>query len=203
MRRKTILKLTCIIAITALITGVTLAYFTDATSVKTNTFTVSDGLSIKLAEPTWDNLDYDGDAAGITEDLGEDLADNIVPGRTIPKDPSVLNDSENDDVWVAIKLAYSGTANSFALINAFADINFDTVGWEAKDATNTVFYYKTQLEPDDETTDLFTRVLIDTTAANGDLKPFTINIKAYAVQAEGLTYADAKTQLDTLMTTSP
>jgi predicted ribosomally synthesized peptide with SipW-like signal peptide len=203
MRKKTIIKLTCIIAIAALITGVTLAYLTDSTAVKTNTFTVSDGISIQLAEPAWDNLNYDGSPAGITDTLGMALADNIVPGRSIPKDPSVKNDSDLEDVWVAIKLTYSGTANSFSLIDAFADINFNTTNWEAKDATNTVFYYKTQIAPGNATNDLFTRVLIDSSVANGVLQPFTIDIKAYAVQAEGLSYADAKTQLDNLITPSP
>jgi hypothetical protein len=36
------------------------------------------------------------------------------------------------DVWVAVKITYSGDADSFALIDAFADIDFDTTSWEAK-----------------------------------------------------------------------
>lgn len=199
MKRKTIIKLAAIIAVASIIAGFTLAYLTDVTSAKTNTFTASNGISIKLAEPKWDNLNYDGGSAGITDPLGQALANNIVPGRNIPKNPSVKNASDLEDIWVAIKLTYSGDASTFALIDAFADINFDTTNWEAKDTTYTVFYFKTKLSPNGNTTDLFTRVLIDSTAANGALKSFGMEITAYAVQFEGLTYEQAKTQLNSLM----
>ncbi|MEL7571018.1 MAG: SipW-dependent-type signal peptide-containing protein [Eubacteriaceae bacterium] len=186
MKKKTIIRLTAIVAIASIIAGFTLAYLTDVTSAKTNTFTASNGIDIQLAEPKWDNLNYDGGSAAITDPLGQTLANNIVPGREIPKNPSIKNASDLESVWVAVKLTYSGDANTFALIDAFASINFDLTGWEAKDSLNTVFYFKTQLAPSDTTTDLFTRVLIDSTADNDDVKSFNIQITGYAVQAEGV-----------------
>ncbi len=203
MKKKTIIRLTAIVAIASIIAGFTLAYLTDVTSAKTNTFTASNGIDIQLAEPLWDNLNYDGTGAGVTAALGQTLANNIVPGRNIPKNPSVKNASDLESVWVAIKLTYSGDANTFALIDVFGDINFDLAGWEAKDDTNTIFYFKTQLAPGGNTSDLFTRVLIDSTADNDDVKSFNIGIKAYGVQSEGLDYAAAKTQLDALITAQP
>ncbi|NMC56110.1 MAG: hypothetical protein GYA50_02665 [Eubacteriaceae bacterium] len=203
MKKKTIIRLTAIVAIASIIASFTLAYLTDVTSAKTNTFTASNGIDIKLAEPLWDNLNYDGEGAGVTAPLGQTLANNIVPGREIPKNPSVKNASDLENVWVAIKLTYTGDANSFALIDAFADFNFDLTGWEAKDATNTIFYFKTQLAPTAVTTDLFTRVLIDSSAANSAIKSFNIGIKAYGVQAEGLDYTAAKAQLDALIIAQP
>lgn len=186
MKKKTIIRLTAIVAIASIIAGFTLAYLTDVTSAKTNTFTASNGIDIQIAEPLWDNLAYDGTGAGVTATLGQTLANNIVPGREIPKNPSIKNASDLESVWVAVKLTYSGDANTFALINAFADINFELTGWEAKDSLNTVFYFKTQLAPSAATTDLFTRVLIDSTADNDDVKSFNIQITGYAVQAEGV-----------------
>lgn len=186
MKKKTIIRLTAIVAIASIIAGFTLAYLTDVTSAKTNTFTASNGIDIQLAEPLWDNVAYDGGDAGVTSTLGNTLANNILPGREIPKNPSVKNASDLESVWVAVKLTYSGDANTFALIDAFADINFDLTGWEAKDATNTVFYFKTQLAPSAVTTNLFTRVVIDSTADNNDVKSFNIQITGYAIQAEGV-----------------
>jgi predicted ribosomally synthesized peptide with SipW-like signal peptide len=203
MKKKTIIKLAAIIAITALAAGFTLAYLTDVTDAKANTFTASNGITIQLAEPLWDNLDYDGNENGTADPTGMELAQNMVPGREIYKNPSVKNASDAEDVWVAVKLTYSGDAGSFALIDAFADINFDTTGWEAKDGTNTVFYFKRKLTPGQTTTDLFGRVLIDSSAGNDAVKTFNIGIKAYGVQAEGLDYAYEKAQLDALISAQP
>lgn len=186
MKKKTIIRLTAIVAIASIIAGFTLAYLTDVTSAKTNTFTASNGIDIQLAEPLWDNLNYDGTGAGVTAALGQTLANNIVPGRNIPKNPSVKNASDLESVWVAIKLTYSGAAASFDSIDEFAYIDFDLTGWEAKDDTNTIFYFKTQLAPGGNTSELFNSVLIDSTADNDDVKSFNIEIIGYAIQAEGV-----------------
>jgi hypothetical protein len=66
-----------------------------------------------------------------------------------------------------------------------------------------VFYFRTQIAPSNVTSDLFSRVLIDSTADNDDVKAFNIGIKAYGIQAEGLTYAAAKAQLDALIAAQP
>ncbi len=202
MKKKTIIRLTAIIAIASIIAGFTLAYLTDVTSAKTNTFTASNGIDIQIAEPLWDNVAYDGGDAEVTATLGNTLANNIVPGREIPKNPSVKNASDLENVWVAVKLTYTGDANTFALIDTFANIDFDLTAWDAN-ADKTVFYYNTTLTPGSHTTDLFTRVLIDSTAGNSALKSFGIAIKAYGVQAEGLDYTAAKAQLDALMIAQP
>ena len=67
----------------------------------------------------------------------------------------------------------------------------------------TVFYFKTSVLPSGVTSNLFDNVTIKTDAAYTDLHPFVIDIKAYAVQAEDLTYTQAQTQLDALITVSP
>lgn len=200
MKRRTTTILLSIMLSALLIAGVTFAYFTALTEPVTNTFTASGGISISLAEPTWDNSTHPDDQASEIEeeDLGRTLAQNFVPGRLIPKDPNVKNTSE-EPVWVAIKLEYTGEAGSFAAIDAFADIDFDGANWEAKDASNTVFYYRNVLGAGQTTSDLFTKVLIDAGVSAEDIEGFNIVITAYAVQAEGLNYGQAKAELDGLM----
>ncbi len=185
MKKRTSLIFTAIALCAVLIAGATYAWFTDVTEPVTNTFTASDGIAIELTEPAW-------------EDGGSKLAENFVPGRLIPKDPNVKNTSE-EPVWVAIKLEYTGEADSFAAIDAFADIDFDGDTWEAKDDSNTVFYYSNVLGAGQTTSDLFTRVLIDSGVSAENIKGFNIVITAYAVQAEGLNYGQAKAELDGLM----
>jgi predicted ribosomally synthesized peptide with SipW-like signal peptide len=197
MKKRTTMIMISLILSTVLIAGVTFAYFTATSEEKVNTFTVGDNISIALAEPLFDGLDYDGEDVS-EEDvaLGEDLALNILPGREIPKDPMVKNTS-NDNVWVAIKLDYGKDISSFAELDAFASIIFDS-NWEEKDGSNTVFYFKTEVGAGDETSSLFDNVTIDNVSYE-DLKEFDIEIMAYAVQAEGVDFTDAKSELDDLM----
>lgn len=199
MKKRTTILLSIMLS-ALFIAGVTFAYFTAVTDPMTNTFTASAGISISLAEPAWDNSVHPGDEASEIEeeDLGSTLAQNFVPGREIPKDPNVKNTGD-EPVWVAIKLEYTGVANSFAAIDAFANIDFDTTNWEAKDGSNTVFYFKNILDSDELTADLFTRVLIDSEVSAEDIDGFNIVITAYGVQSEGLSYEDAKLELDDLM----
>lgn len=184
--KKRSLTILSIVLVALLAVGVTFAYLTATTGTKTNTFTLGDNIDIELTEPAWD---ADGG--------GKDLSQNFVPGRNIPKDPKVTN-TKDKDVWVAIKLEYEGDANSFEAIDAFAYIDFNS-NWEAKDTSKTVFYYNAILAPSATTSDLFTRVLIDSDKAHSQLKSFNIKVTAYAVQAEGVTAAEAKGLLDDLM----
>lgn len=197
MKKRTIMIMISLILSTVLIARVTFAYFTATSEEKVNTFTVGDNISIALAEPLFDGLDYDGEDVS-EEDvaLGEELALNILPGRVIPKDPMVKNTS-NDDVWVAIKLDFEGDISSFAELDAFASIMFDS-DWEAMDGSNTVYYFKTVVGAGDETSSLFDNVTIDNVSYE-DLKQFDIEIMAFAVQAEGVDFMTAKSELDDLM----
>jgi len=218
MKKKTIIKLAAIIAVAALVGGFTLAYLTATTGTKANTFTVSDNIAIQLAEPNFDNIPFTGETAPYTSDqdpaLGVNKAKNIVPGREIPKNPSVKNTSDIEKVWVAIKLDYklgdTLAASNYAAIDQFATINWInagsatplTEGWIAKDDSKTVFYYSIPVEPSNKTKELFDKVTIDN-VAYGALHKFAIDITAYAVQEEGLDYTGAKTELDKLINPTP
>ena len=193
-----------------MIAGLTFAYLTTTSGTKTNTFTLGSNIAIKLAEPNWDNLDYDNHPAGITATLGQDLAQNFIPGRVIPKNPSVKNASTLNDVWVAIKIDYTVGEKGDTIDDTYAELsNFATIAWnfgiewEAKTADYIVFYYKEILAPDEFTDVLFSNVTISTLVIQEELHPFEFNIKSYAVQATGLIYEDAKTELDALIAMNP
>jgi len=196
MKKKTIIRLTAIVAIASIIAGFTLAYLTDVTSAKTNTFTASNGIDIQLAEPNFDNIPFTGESAQYADNtnaaLGMNRAKNMVPGRVIPKNPMVININDASDpqpVWVAVKLTYSGTADTYDLIDAFAQIDLNATDWYIN-ADKTVFYYKTTLANAAKTNPIFTTITIDSTALNSSVKDFVIDITAYAVQAESINITD-------------
>lgn len=66
----------CMIAI--MLVGASLAYFTDETETKNNTFTVGN-VKIELTEPSW----------------GEEEAEDVYPGEALAKDPTVTNTGAN------------------------------------------------------------------------------------------------------------
>lgn len=92
---------------------------------------------------------------------------------------------------------------------------FNTTNWEAKNSANTVFYYKAKLDNKASTETLFDNVYINALTQReskyvmydnsgsevlaDSLPQFEIKLEGYAVQAEGVEYATAKTELDKLM----
>jgi len=74
--------------------GSTIAYLTD-TDTATNTFTIG-GVDITLTEPNW------------VATSGE----NIVPGQTITKDPTITNVSTTNDAYVFMKVEVPCTTTS-------------------------------------------------------------------------------------------
>lgn len=198
MKKKIALICTAVVLVAAIAVGGTLALLTDSTDKVQNTFTVGKGISIDLKEPDWDGVDFDGNTSTASEDLGENLAQNFVPSRVIPKDPTVKNTSAADSVWIAVKVnatcgAAEGDAAALAAIQNFADINWNVgnadgngANWVQKDGDTTIYYYNAIVASQAETEELFTTVTIKDTAAQEDLSNFEIDVTAYAIQAEGV-----------------
>ncbi|MDV3428113.1 MAG: hypothetical protein LIR50_14025 [Bacillota bacterium] len=186
-----------------IIAGATYAYLTATSNEKTNIFTKGNNISIELREPAWDGEGFDTDMLPEeTSDMGKAKADSILPGRVIPKDPTVKNTSD-DSVWIAIKLEYTGEISSYDDFKSFASFEDKSDKWIAADLTNTVFYYKTQVGHDEITDSLFKNVTISKNANYDQLKNYKIVVTAYAVQAEGIdSIEDAKVQLNDLIKSS-
>lgn len=88
MKKKTILVAAiAVMLVAALVVGGTLAYFTDKTEAKQNTFTVGN-VGIDLKETAWhDNDDH-----------------TLVPGKFYDKNPTITVDANSQDAYVFLKL---------------------------------------------------------------------------------------------------
>ena len=88
MKKKTILVAAiAVMLVAALVVGGTLAYFTDKSDAKVNTFTVGN-VGIDLTETAWhDNDDH-----------------TLVPGKFYDKNPTITVDEKSQDAYVFLKL---------------------------------------------------------------------------------------------------
>lgn len=177
------IALAAALAATAIV-GSSLAYFTD-TEEKTNTFTVGN-VDIELTEPNWD--------ANINKDL--------IPGKTIPKDPTITVEADSETAYTFMKVEVS---EDFAnLMKAYATATGKTnpkdviAAWfttetspevmemnlkeryvilgvlSPKAAGQSVTYFDEVKVPAEVTQEMI--------KANGT---YTIKVTAYAIQAEG------------------
>ena len=93
-KKKTILAAVVLLLLFAV--GGAIAYFTD-TDTKTNTFTIGN-VDIELEEPHWSTTDTTP-ANGVP-----DVAENLMPGQTIAKDPTINNLSTKNPAYVFAKV---------------------------------------------------------------------------------------------------
>lgn len=170
MKKKT---LALVLALTLLVAGVvggTLAWLTDQTAEVKNTFTVGD-INIGLTETT---TDY-----------------KMVPGNTIAKDPTVTVKANSEACWLFVQVTESENLDTF-ITYAIAE------GWTALPGVDGVYYREVSASDADQT---FSVLKGDAVTVNSDVtkemltaKDFanpTLTFKAYAIQKDHFTTADA------------
>lgn len=194
--KKKILTLGLVAALSATAAiGGTLAYFTDS-KVATNTFTVGN-VQINLTEPNWP----------------ENGVDDIYPGQTLAKDPTVTNIGKNE-CFVRLKVTNLKQFGTEGDIVYYTDevANALGAGW-VKDATEyegyAYFYWTSALQPGEPTTALFDHIQMPAGLTNGKEDNYSkgaqdIVVTADAVQSQGFTgsatsVADLKTWFDTCL----
>lgn len=145
--------------------GGTLAWLTDDTETIVNTFTTSD-ITIELAE---------------TKEL--DL--QMVPGKTITKDPEVTVKANSEDCYVFVEITKSTNYDTYLEEYVVAD------GWTKltdgvyyRTVSNSVSDQGFQVLKDDQVK-VLTTVTKDQMAAIGENKP-TLTFTAYAIQEDYL-----------------
>ena len=152
--------------------GGTLAWLTDKTEEKVNTFTVG-------------NIDI-----GLSETTGSEY--KMVPGTTIAKDPTVTVEAGSEDCYLFVKLDESENFKTF-LTYEMAD------GWTALDGVDGVYYRKVASSDIAQEfgvlKDNTVSVKADVTKAmmnglNEETYP-TLTVTAYACQSEGMAGAAA------------
>lgn len=168
MKNKKIAIVACIgLALCFLISGA-YAFMTAETEELTNVVTYGN-IKIELLEPGWDNLE-DSDADKIP-----DIAENLSPGETISKDPTIKNVGKNKtyaffEIQIPKKsvdyadsngLPVSADPNnpndlfSYTLNNSWTLFNVD----ESNEEYNSYFYhYVSSVEPQATTTPIFNSV---------------------------------------------
>lgn len=169
----------CMVAAIA-VTG-TIAYFTDNDSA-TNTFTVGN-VKIDLTEPKWD-------------EQGKEDAPEVYPTEALAKDPTVTNIGDNP-CFVRVSVTGWDSLIKAGLSQNNITYRTDYVNGKLGDNwvlhTDGYFYYTKVLTteaPNNVTDALFDQIVIPADVTNGDGETeYKIDVKAYAVQAQG---ADAK-----------
>lgn len=194
-------KKTGIITLAALagisIIGSSVAYFTS-TNTKENPLTVGSVRTV-LHEDRWDDL-ADTDHNGIP-----DMAEDIIPNKTIPKDPTIENTGKNPAwVYLEVKIPIVNviTAKENGSRNPKADTELylftpDLDHWrqlskiieedtEGKKNAVYVFGYETVLDPGQFTKELFKEVQFCNAIEEQGLEDTNQNItvKSIAIQKE-------------------
>ena len=152
------------------VVGGTLAWLTDRTAEVKNTFTVGD-INIGLTETT---TDY-----------------KMVPGNTIAKDPTVTVKANSEACWLFVQVTESENLDTF-ITYAIAE------GWTALPGVDGVYYREVPASNVDQTFSVLKgdAVTVKDTVTKEMLtaKDFTnptLTFKAYAIQKDHFTTADA------------
>lgn len=111
MKKKTILVAAiAVMLVAALVVGGTLAYFTDKSDAKVNTFTVGN-VAIDLDEPNWK----------------ADESHTLLPGASYAKDPTITVEKGSQDAYVFLKLDLNKYVSLINLMGVDAYKNVDAL----------------------------------------------------------------------------
>lgn len=193
MKKKIMAIALSIAIISILVVGATLAYFTDTKDAK-NVFTVGN-VKIELTEPHW------------VEDA------QLLPGREIAKDPTIINTGKNDaylrvkieipqadlqdKIFPILNVVDAKTVIDQNVIKGFVSADWEEIVVSTDDVYNEVtntrtitLYYNKVLKVAD-TVKVFDVIKVPTTLNSDSFKDLddkpTITIYAEAIQAEGFT----------------
>ena len=114
-KKKTILAALVLLLVVAV--GGAIAYFTD-TDENTNIFTIGN-VDITLTEPNWDTTDT------TPANSIPDVAENLMPGETVAKDPTINNKSTKSEAYVFAKVVVPCTTETTPKEIFTYDVNDD------------------------------------------------------------------------------
>ena len=184
------LALVCIIGV-----GATLAYFTDKTETKVNTFTTGN-VGISLIDKTEPE---DGEIAGVPGENGI-AYDDVMPGDVLSKIVGVNTDADSADAYVAVRVAVTDvvaphadaveltTDEIAAQISDIIASRVDADLWASKDMGNgdVVYYFKSVVPADTKNLVLFNNIPIPGSEWNNAYAElsFNVRVQAAAIQAD-------------------
>ena len=178
-KKKTIIA--AIVLLLVLLVGGAIAYFTDTDSA-TNTFTIGK-VDITLTEPHWVAAN----------------AENLLPGTTIAKDPTVTLASDSADAYVFVKVQVPcvGTTPrelfTYSVASGWSELSDAAVACTTGGSATHV-YAHTAAMTKNEAAVLFENVVLDqnlTQTEAESLNTIQMPVNAYAIQKDnvaGATY---------------
>ena len=169
--KKKVLSIVAVVLVLCCAIGGTLAWLTAKSDVVKNTFAPS-GIDIKLEETT-----------------GKDY--KMVPGNTIAKDPTVTVKANSEACWLFVKVTESTDLKDFITYAIAED-------WTALPGVDGVYYREVPASAADQTFSVLagdavtvksdvTRTMLETAKTDAP----TLTFKAYAIQKDHFTTADA------------
>ena len=184
--KKKILKVLALVACAVLLVvgsiAGTYAFLTSKTEAVTNTFTVGN-ITITLDETDVDLYGVkDGDSRVIKNDY------KLIPGHKYVKDPTIHVAKGSEQCILLVEIT-----NDIAAIETSIAGQLETNGW--KNLSGNVWYKNAVVDARNETNDyldvkVFENITIDADVNNTTLGAYAgknVTVKAYAVQADGIT----------------
>ena len=183
MNKKKVLALVTALTLVATVgIGATLAYFTDKADVE-NVFTMGHvditltENEVEVDEETGEYVQKDDETAITEEGLG---FEDVVPGQTVPKNPTVTVAEGSEDAYIRVQLTFEGLDNT-QKEQLLAGIEI-LDGWTL--ANDGYYYYKEAVSAEDSVV-LFEEVTIPGAWGNEMAeKEFKILVNADAIQAD-------------------
>ncbi|MBO5347615.1 MAG: hypothetical protein J6A45_05735 [Lachnospiraceae bacterium] len=195
MKKRTIALLMAAVMIFGVVTGGTIAWLRADTNSVENTFTVGN-INIELKEH-----DYIKDTNSLddTKEVESEEDYEMVPGRSLPKDPFVRVVADSEKCWVFVTVTKSDN------FDTFMTFEMDT-NWTTVETNGSTAVYKYNAVVDASSKEQVLNILKDEKVVvkeevtktqldvlTTDTYP-TLTFKAYAVQNENLptTYTDSQ-----------
>ena len=198
-----------IVLLLVFVVGGAIAYFTDTDS-KTNTFTIGN-VDIDLKEPEWEFAITNSPTNTNNNDL-PDAAEDMMPGESVAKDPTIRNLSTKNPAYVFAKVVVPCTTATapatpvemftYTTNTGWAEVSSAAVACTSGGNATHVYYYgsndtltplakATDSEhPTSTSTALFSTITLLSTLKAEDIPNIdqakNVAITAYGIQTEGL-----------------
>ena len=179
MKKKFALMATSLVLVAALAVGGTLAYLTSQDTV-TNTFTVGN-VTITL-----DEADVNPDGSPIQNATRVDANEyKLIPGHQYTKDPTIHVSQGSEPCYLFVKVE-NGISDIEASESTIAS-QMSTNGWVALSDESNIYYYSGTVDASATAVDtpVFGEFTIKGDANVANYNTATVEITAYAVQADG------------------
>lgn len=191
MKKKSLITMVAAVCLTGVVmVGATLAYLTSTTDVAQNTFTVGK-VNIDLDEKTGKT---DPDFTKETDWNDGVDGKNMYPGQEVAKRPVVTVKADSADCWVYVKV----TGADELVSKNFTINSWNNTDWDKTDSTNTlngIYRYKERVvksNTDKLLPPVFLSVKYNQNAEGNEEGTIgTVKVVAAAIQADGITEADA------------